>query len=358
MNARTPLVFAARLALAASVAGCGHGSVSADAGAAAADTAAALLAATDVARVARADLASGVPVSGTLTPGLEVRITAPVGEVLEAVLVREGQRVAAGEVMARFRDTSLRPMAASAEAAWRVADADHERMKNLYAEGAVARRDVESAEAALRAAEAQRAAAVSRLEDAAVRAPFAGVVSVRHVQAGDRVGDGDPLFVVVNTAELEFEATVPSAFVPSLAPGLPVSLDVSGFPAGAVRGRVARVNATADPATRQVQVYVRVANGDGRLVGGLFASGNIVLSQARGALAVPAAAVRGQAGAAWALVLENGVLARREIATGVRDDARGLVQVTQGLAEGDVVVTGPVEGLAPGRAARVGGEGR
>src|SRR5262245_22506813 len=94
-------VFAALLA-----AGCGSHDVKkpTDANAAEAPPAdTVLLASTDVATAARLDLAAGVPVSGTLTAGWEAHITSPFDDVVEEVLVREGQRVAKGEVLARFR---------------------------------------------------------------------------------------------------------------------------------------------------------------------------------------------------------------------------------------------------------------
>jgi hypothetical protein len=103
---------------------------------------------------------------------------------------------------------------------------------------------------------------------------------------------GDPLFVVADMRELEFEASVPSEFVRVVRPGAAVRLEVTGFETGAIRGKVSRVNAQADPATRQVKVYVTVPNADARLVGGLFASGHVVTQEARKVLAVPTAAVR------------------------------------------------------------------
>jgi multidrug efflux pump subunit AcrA (membrane-fusion protein) len=126
-----------------------------------------------------------------------------------------------------------------------------------------------------------------------------------------------------------------------------------------VSGRVARVNATADPATRQLQVYVTVANRGGQLVGGLFASGRIVMQEARAALAIPQSGVRTDAdGAAYVLVVDGGTLARRDVKVGITDDVAGLIEITQGLVEGAQVVVGPAEGLAPGQAVQVaGGEG-
>jgi membrane fusion protein (multidrug efflux system) len=316
----------------------------------------ALLAASDVARVSRTDLAAGVPVSGTLTPGVDIKITAPLDEVIEAVMVREGYAVRRGQVLARLRTAALQPAALSAAAALKIATADFERQQNLLREGAVAERDVEGAEAGLRVAEANEAQARKRLEDATVRAPVAGVIAARSVQGGDRVAVGDPMFQLVNTAELEFEATVPSEFVQYVGVGSPVNLRVSGFPAGGVTGRVARVNATADPATRQVKVYVTVANREGKLVGGLFASGSVVTKEAKRALAVPSAAVRADGAQSFVLVIAGGRLERREVTTGVRDDGRDLVEVLSGLAEGDTTVVGPIEGLSPGQPAQVAGK--
>jgi len=353
-------MWTAALAAVATLAGCGHDGRTASAmtdGAAPADTA--LMADDDVARVARADLTSGIPVSGTLAPGARVRITSPVDDVVSEVLVREGQRVARGQVLGRFRQASVEADAASAHAALVSAAADRERQQNLLREGAVSQRDVESSEAAYRAAKAQDEVAQRRLLDATLRAPITGTLTTRSVQSGDRVGKGDPLFVVADTRELEFDATVPSGDVPRVRVGAAVRLSVSGFPSGAITGRVARVNATADPSTRQVEVYATVPNPDGRLVGDLFASGTILTQEARGVLAAPAAAVRrdGSAEFAW-IVGKDGRAQRRAVRSGVHDDARDLVQLLAGVAEGDRVVVGPVEGLAAGQVVHVAGKER
>lgn len=339
----------------------GHGEGgkgSAGASAEAKNSGPALLAAGDVATVTTTDLMAGVPVSGTLTPGVDIRLTAPVSEVIEAVLVREGQAVRRGQVLARFRMGSIEAMAASAQAQLKIAKSDYERQKNLFAEGAVSQRDVEAAEGAYRVAQANEARATKQWEDASMRAPVSGVISVKSVDAGDRPDVGDPMFHLVNTNELEFEATVPSEFVPQIRPGSAVRLSVTGYPAGAVAGRVARINAAVDAATRQVKIYVNVPNPGGKLVGGLFASGSVVTREARGALAAPAAAIHEEGGATFAMVVKDGKLERREIMAGLRDEAQDRIEILSGLAAGEQVVVGTLEGLTAGRAVQVGGEGR
>mgnify|MGYP001563577838 CR=1 FL=1 len=342
-------------ALAAMLSGCGGADAKKDPAARA--PSAALLAARDVAKVARADLATGVPVSGTLQPAVDVNITAPFPEALEGVLVKEGQAVRQGQPLARFRTESLAPAATSADAQRRIAAAEHERMKNLFAEGAVSQRDVDNAEAALRSAEATAAFARKQLDEATVRAPFAGVIAHRAVQSGDRVADGDPLFRLVNTAELEFEATVPGEVVGRVRPGAPVTLAVSGLGDVRIEGRVARVNATADAATRQVKVYVVVPNRDGRLVGDLFATGRIEFQQVPRALALPAAGVRvAPDGRRFVWVVADGKAQQRAVTVGLRDEQQDLVEITGGLAEGDTAIVGPVEGLTAGQPVQIGGD--
>ncbi len=315
----------------------------------------ALLAASDVAAVIRTDLTAGIPVSGTLKPESDVNITAAFDEVVETVRVREGQAVAKGEVLARFRAGARGAAAASAAAALKVAEADWERQQNLFKEGAVSQRDVDGAEAAYRAAQANAADATRRFDDVTVRAPIAGVIATRSVQSGDRVASGDPMFELVDTAELEFEATVPSEYLEAVQVGASVNLTVNGSSGRDVAGKVARVNAAADPATRQVKVYVRVANPSRRLVSGLFASGTIVTKRARQTVAVPSAAVHADGAASYVLVVAAGKLERRVVRIGVRDDGRDLVEVISGLAPGDTAVVGPIEGLTPGQPVQIAG---
>jgi len=240
-----------------------------------------------------------------------------------------------------------------------IAESDVQRMTNLEKAGAVSKRDLESAQSALEAATATAAQANERLADATVRAPFAGVVAERSVKSGDRVSDGDPLFRVVNTAELEFEATVAAEHAAQLKTGTPVALMVAGIPDGAISGRISRINATADPATRQLRVYVAVPNKEGRLVGDLFASGRVVMREASQSLAVPPSAIHAApSGGSQVWVIEDHKLALRTVTPGLQDETQNLVQVQSGLRAGDTVVVASAEGLKVGQTIQLAGQGK
>ena len=364
------------VAAAIGVSACGAKSNGGTSGAGKGDAPAAVtLNAADVALARRATLRSGVPVNGTLEPKVRITVGAPLAEQLVEVYVNEGDRVRQGQPLAKFKDEVLKAAAdyAAAEVTTQrmnvqVAVAESARAVALFAEGAIAQRDRDNALVALEAARSRLSLAVSqeanaqdRLRSTMLTAPAAGVISKRYVQAGDRVDNGKAVFELVDTRVLQLTASVPTEWLPELRVGRPVSLTLAQLAGAAVSGRISRINPTADPATRQIQIYVDVPNPGEALVGGLFASGLVVTRQAVGAVAVPAVAVRHGArgvdasGAPYLMLVSRGRIAARPVALGVSDDAQGLVEATSGVAPGDTVIVGPIEGLAEGTPVAIAG---
>ena len=188
---------------------------------------------------------------------------------------RPGERVKRGAVLATLDDAavrdaylSARSAVRSAESALEVAKRNQERSERLEQAGAVPERDLETArlnatnaEGALEDARARLAAASKQLEDTRVRAPFDGVVSERHVDAGDVVQVGAELYTIVDPRRLRLEASVPANELDRLKVGAPVEFTVSGSDRR-VTGQIDRINPVVDPTTRQVRIYASVPNGE------------------------------------------------------------------------------------------------
>ena len=322
----------------------------------------------DVATAVRTRLQSGVPVSGSLEPKVNMTVGAPMAEQIVETYVEEGQRVEQGQPLVRFKDEVVRATANSARAdvatqrmQVTIAVAESTRADNLLREGAIAPRDRDNTVLALNAArgrlalsEATLASAEDRLTTSTLRAPAAGVVSKRYLQAGDRVDMGKPVVDIVDTRVLQLTASVPVEYVASLAVGRAVTLRAAQLDSTPITGRISRINPTADEATRQVRIYVDIPNGAGRLMGGIFVSGRVLLREAEG-VALPRTAVRyeGDARTPVVYVVAGGTVHRRTVGVGVADEERGLTQITSGVQVGDLVVTGPVEGLSDGVPAEV-----
>ncbi|MDQ2670855.1 MAG: efflux RND transporter periplasmic adaptor subunit, partial [Gemmatimonadota bacterium] len=212
------------------------------------------------------------------------------------------------------------------------------------------------AEAQLAAARGQAAAANESASHTTINAPITGVVSARAVEPGQPVAVGDPILTVVNSDVLELSAQVSVAEAARVEIGAPVIFTLTGQPDQEYRGTVARKDPVADPATRQVGVYVHLPNEDGRIVGGQFARGRILTGGAEQSLVVPTAAVRGQGDSTYVLVVEGGTVERRNVAVGARDETAGVVAVQSGLRSGERVITTPGAGIAPGTAVEISGD--
>lgn len=320
-----------------------------------------VLAASDVHTVARGTIERTVPLSGDLRPIEEIVIRSRVEGDLTAVLVREGESVAAGGVLARFDTTELAAAfesatadLAAAEGEQATADWNVEQARELLRAGAISEQAFRALEQGALAARARVAAARSRrqsaavaLRDAVVASPAEGTISQRHVQTGERVSRGAALFVLVRDDTLEFTAAVPARSAGDVRVGHDVRFVVDGRDH---RGRVARVSPAIDPATRSVAVYVRVPNATRQLKANAFASGRLVVSESAGALVVPISAIRRTRldDQTFVYVVQSGAIATASVELGATDDARGLVEIRGGISEGDRIVVGNVGTIGRG----------
>jgi RND family efflux transporter MFP subunit len=313
-------------------------------------------------------LKSGPAISGTLTAEREARVRAQVAGTVIATYPEQGQRVAQGAVLARIDDQAVRDayvsaksQVTSAELAQRVAKRNLERSETLARAGAIADRDLETAtwnatnaDAQLADAKARLASAEQELQYTTVRAPFAGVVSERSASAGDVVQTGGALYMIIDPASLRFDGTVPAEQVGRLERGAPVEFAVSGYPGRVFAGEIDRINPTADPATRQVRVYVSVPNADQRLVAGLYAEGRVGTAVRR-AVVAPASAVDQRGVMPTVLRIRHGRVEQVTVELGARDEADDRIQLRSGVAAGDTLLLGNAAGVLPGAAVRVSG---
>ncbi len=321
----------------------------------------------DVAVVRRGALAGGLPVTGGLQPVHQTTVQARVGSDIAAVLVREGERVQQGQVLARLgtQDLEARVKQAEAQLASAKVEAQLSRAlvdrnrklfeKNYFSENDFARSqgEAEAREEAVRAQQAIVDITRKALNDAVVRAPMSGIVARRYVEPGNSVAMDSRLFDIVDLSQMELEASVPAAEVPRIKVGQSVVFTVDGFGGRRFEGQVVRINPVADAATRAIPVYVRVNNPDAALKGGMFARGQITSGTGQQALIVPLAALRSGEKGASVFVLKDGKLELRAVETGALDERAGEAVVSKGIAEGEVVVVASLSDQADTRAATV-----
>jgi membrane fusion protein (multidrug efflux system) len=316
----------------------------------------------DVVRIQTRRIESGVAFTGDLAPVQTVEVTSRFDGDLDAVMVREGQAIQRGQAMAKYRPRDVNDRLTAAEAGMLAAQAGlsaaengARRAKRLFDAGAASSSDLEAAEAQRSAAQAAVDNAVAMRnrakEDAErldVPSPITGWVSNVLVHGGDRTAVGDRLFTIVDNSELELSATVPAEALALVRPGATIRFHVDGYPNDVFEGKVDRVNPTTEPGTRQVRIYMRLPNPEGRLVGGLFASGRVLDQVREQALAAPIGTIRKEGQVEVVYRLRGGRAQRLPIRTGLIDSDAGAAELIGDVAAGDSLLTGVLPGLKDG----------
>ena len=309
----------------------------------------------DVATAEQSMVSSGVTLTGTLEPYRQVEIRAQVPGVVTAVRVDRGDAVRQGQRLARIEAQGITSQASGAQAQVAAAEANLaqarrqlESARTLFEAGAMseiefqaAQTQFEAAQAQVTSAGAQATGAIEQAGRTTIEAPITGEISERSTNEGEAVNPGEPLFTIVNSSLLELAGQVPVDQAVQVREGQPVEFALDAYPGRTFRGTVSRVDPTADPATRQVGVAMRLPNEDRTLIGGLFATGRVITGTEQQAVVIPVAAVRGTNGSSYVYVVEGDTIARRDVTTGSRDENRGVVAITSGVQAGERVITAP-----------------
>lgn len=320
-----------------------------------------ILSASDVAAARRDTLEESVPLTGDLRPIETVDVRARIEGDLVGLYVREGERVRAGQLLARFeaseevsdRESALAARA-SATSALSTAEWNLEQSNELFTAGAIPEQELKAAHQSVIAARALVAAADARVRvsaalvgDTRVLAPITGIVEKRLADNGERIARGAPILTLVRTDVLELAASVPARSADAVRVGQTVRFEAGGRD---FTGRVVRASPTIDPATRAITVYVQVPNPNGVLKGGSFATGRVIGRSIPGALVVPSPAIRagGEGAPPFVYRIEGDRLAQTPVRIGVVDEAAGVTEVLEGLKDGDRVIIGNVGTLGRG----------
>ena len=304
------------------------------------------------AQVVRGDVARVVDVAGTLEPlpGFDVKLAPIVAGRLAQVLVAEGDRVQAGQVLARLDLTPQRDAVLQAEAQLAQARAQQSnaatklsRAGQALAAGVAAQQEVddarlqeESARASVRTAQAALSTARNQLAHGELKAPFDGVVAKVAAAAGEPV---DPSRMVVEVAQvevLELRAPVAPTQAALLRPGQPASVETEAQPGVRFAAAVTAVSPVVDPATGAALVRIRVPNGQASLRANTVGRAHLVVDVHRGALVVPRPAVVGSPEGPGVELVEQGLARRVPVKTGYEDGER--VEILSGVSENQQVI--------------------
>lgn len=288
-----------------------------------------------------------VDLVGQLESEESVEIRPEVDGVVELVAFAEGQEVKKGAVLFHLRDAEQRARLHEAEANAALAEDVFRRTSQLARQNVAAASQLDRAQADLAAARARVELARVEIERTDVRAPFDGVVGVRHVSPGDRVTTTTSLVQLDAVARLRLSFVIPEIALPIARVGSTVKLTTAPYPGEEFPGEVFFVAPTLDPATRRLLLKAWVPNPGRRLRPGLFANLQLDLGRRDDALLVPEEAVVYDRQGSYVWRVDASGLAER-VAVEVGAHRGGRVELKRGVRDGDVIVSSGTHKVNPG----------
>ena len=328
------------------------------------------LAASDVAQVELTDIARTIPLTGTLQPRDWTSVKTQVAGEVREVLVREGEAVRKGQVLARVETADLKARLddrigslQGAKAQLSLAETTRAKNLELLKQKFISQTAYDSmqsnyavSESTVKSLEAQVAIARKALADAEIKATMDGVIAERFVQAGEKMPVDGKLFTLMNLTQMEMEAAVPANDIPNVKVGQAVAFSVDGYGARVFNGEVNRISPATQAGSQSISVFIVMPNADLALKGGMFAKGSLQIARLDKTATVPLSSLRDDNGLTFVYQINGDKVAKTPVKLGLRDEARGVVQVLEGLIPGATVVRTNLGALREGSAVKIGSD--
>jgi membrane fusion protein (multidrug efflux system) len=268
----------------------------------------------------------------------------------------EGAPVTAGDVLIELDSSVEQAELAQAKAQQVLATSNYERAKELRRNNAGTQRALDEADAGLRTANAVVDLAQARLDKRKLVAPFDARTGLRQVSPGDFVTTDSAIVNLEQIDPLKVDFRVPELFLPAVAPGQKITLVIDAYPGTSFVGQVRALNPLIDAAGRAVVVRAEIDNADAKLRPGLFARVRLTLAERANAMFVPEQAIQPQGDRSFLFTVVDGADGKKvakltPVVLGAR--RQGEVEVREGIAPGDLVVTAGLLKIRDGAAVQV-----
>ncbi len=306
--------------------------------------------AVEVARVGNRTMVASYTGTAALEARGESQVVAKTSGVALAVMAEEGQRVGAGQALARLDGARASLQVAQSSAQVAKLEANYRRASQLAAQKMVSANDVDQLRFDLQNARAANQMARLELSYTTVRAPISGVIASKSVKPGNFVQINSPIFRIVDTSRLEATLNVPERDIDQIKAGLPVQLSVDALPGRPFTGKVDRVSPVVDAGSGTFRVICSFA-GEGSLQPGMFGRMAINYDQRADVPSIPRVALLDDGSDPAVYVVRAGKAMRVPVKLGYADGE--FVEVREGVKLGEQVVTAGKTALREGSSVQV-----
>ena len=292
----------------------------------------------NVITASRENIDTDYSANGTFIPKQESKQSSEISGRIVNVLVKEGSRVGAGQVLATIKRDAIEVDVSQAQNNLQNAIADNQRYENAYKTGGVTKQQLDNSRLQLKNAQAALRAQGVRVNDTSVRAGISGTINKKMVEPGMVVAPGTALFEIVNINTLKLSVLVDESQVGRIQIGQTVKINVNVLPEESFSGRITFIAPKSD-ASLNFPVEIEVQN-RGNLKAGMYATAVFKTNhgaETQNMLTVPAEAFVNGVSSGQLFVVNNGTAKLIKVTTGkVYGDK---VQILSGLNGGEQVIT-------------------
>lgn len=291
-----------------------------------------------------------VPATGTLAANESVAITAELSRRVVRALAVDGARVKKGQVLFQLDGADLQAQARELQVRRKLLVDNEARQKSLVEGGLASMADYQRAKSELELVDAQAASLAVTLARTTIRAPFDGRLGLRNVSEGALLSPNTTLVTLQDDSKLKVDFGLPERYAGLVAVGQGLTFRVAGSEK-AFDAKVSAIEPVIDAASRSLRVRGLTDNAGGELVVGAFVTVELAVESQRGSLLVPSIAVIPSLRGHGVWVAKDGKASLAEVELGVRTESE--VEIVQGLAAGDTVITTGLLRLRPGAPVKV-----
>ncbi|MCE1115027.1 MULTISPECIES: efflux RND transporter periplasmic adaptor subunit [Pseudomonas] len=309
-----------------------------------------------------------LPAVGSLKAYQGVELSLEVAGTVKSLHFESGQQVKAGQLLLQLDHDQETALLGTAQADLNLAKVDFGRGSQLVGDSAISRGEYDRLTTQYRRNQAVVDQLKASLAKKSISAPFSGTIGIRQVDVGAYLASGTVIATLQDLSSLYVDFNVPEQALPQLSLGQQVLVQVAAYPGQTFPASLSAINPKVEESTRNLLARATLANPDGKLLPGMFASLQLLLPNPQPQVVVPENAITftlygnsvyvitpKKAADGQPAPAADGqpqlIAEQRTVQTGERRD--GWVVVNKGLQAGDQVVTAGQLKLSPGAAIRI-----
>lgn len=288
---------------------------------------------------------------GSIEPWTTLELKAEVGGIVKQILIREGQEVKKGKVIARIESDDYRIALDRAKAAYKLAVAEFERDKAVHAKGIISKAQLEIKDTNMQLTKANLDNARLLLKRCTIKAPLSGVVNRLDAKVGLLLSTGDPVLQILKIDKVKAVVGIPESDMPAVSLLNRVEVTIKALNNRKIMGEKYFLSSAPGTAARLYRLELSIDNPGRDILPGMFVRADVVKQEQKNAIIIPFYSVISRNDEQYVFVEKDGMAVKRNVSLGIME--KWMVQAASGLEAGEKLIVEGHRDVEEGQAVKV-----